>query len=513
MDLSYCTRVENQHDDRHQQVGNRFILQRQECLHHRCIWLPRTSSDRETLEGLRCEETVHSGESQERDQSERRLQSIFQVPVMDKLRSIRPDFMDSIELIEGDCSLPNLGIKDHDRALLIEKVNIVFHGAATVNFEEPLKRATAINVTGTRDMANLCQEIKNLDAFVHISTAFCHCPRKEIKEMFYDAPLSCDNLIKMTEALNDDQLAKIAPTIMAEWPNTYAFTKAIAEDAIKNYATGLPASVFRPAIIVSTIRDPIDGWIDNLYGPSGIIAGCGAGLIRIVRVDPNVRSELVPADLCVNGILAAAYKTSLLGPTNDIPIFNFTSSKENPQTFAEFYKRTQKVGHTMPPTQAVWYFTLTEIASPLWYMIMTFFIHTLPALIIDAVLLILQKKPKAMKIYRKIHKFLDVLAYFATQQWDFQYTNLQALLNGLNSTDRQMFDFDMKKLDWDELAHANSRGIRKFIMKEDESNIPAGKRKMFFLHILHRVVQLIAFSLFAWLTVSVLSPALFTLVQ
>uniref|UniRef100_A0A146LDG8 Fatty acyl-CoA reductase n=1 Tax=Lygus hesperus TaxID=30085 RepID=A0A146LDG8_LYGHE len=442
-----------------------------------------------------------------------RLQSIFQVQVMDKLRSLKPDFMDSIELIEGDCSLPDLGIKAEARAILTEKINVVFHGAATVNFEEPLKKATAINVCGTKDVAKLCHEMKHLTAFVHVSTAFCHCPRREIKEMFYDAPLTCDNLMKLTEALNDEQLAKISPTIMAEWPNTYAFTKAIAEDAIKTYATGLPVSVFRPAIVVSTLRDPIEGWIDNLYGPSGIIAGCGAGLIRVVRVDPNVRSELVPADLCVNGLMAAAYKTSLLGPTNDIPIFNFTPSKENPQTFAEFYQRTLKVGNVMPPTQAIWYLTLTEIASPFWYIIFSFFIHTLPAFLIDAVLVILQKKPKALKIYRKIHKFLEVLAYFATQQWDFQSTNLQALLNGLNTTDRKLFDFDMKKLDWDEMAYANSRGIRKFIMKEDESNIPAGIRKMFYLHILHRVVQLIAFSLVVWLTVSVLSPALLTLIQ
>lgn len=66
-------------------------------------------------------------------------------------------------------------------------------------------------------------------------------------------------------------------------------------------------------LVISTIQEPIEGWIDNLYGPSGIIAGCGAGLIRVVKVDPNVRSEFVPADMCVNGIMVAAYKTSRLG--------------------------------------------------------------------------------------------------------------------------------------------------------------------------------------------------------
>lgn len=86
---------------------------------------------------------------------------------------------------------------------------------------------------------------------------------------------------------------------------------------------------------------------------------------------------------------------------------------------------------------------------------------------------------RAIKIYRKIHKFSEVLAYFSTRSWNFHNSNLRALWNGLNKTDQQMFDFDMSRLDWDETIRAFAVGIRGFIMKEDPSNIPAAKRKMF----------------------------------
>jgi alcohol-forming fatty acyl-CoA reductase len=42
-------------------------------------------------------------------------------------------------MIEGDLLLPNLGISNEDRKLIIDHVSIVFHSAATVRFDEPLK--------------------------------------------------------------------------------------------------------------------------------------------------------------------------------------------------------------------------------------------------------------------------------------------------------------------------------------------------------------------------------------
>ena len=36
--------------------------------------------------------------------------------------------------------------------------------------------------------------------------------------------------------------------MLKEWPNTYTFTKAIAEDAVREYGKGLPVAVVRPAI-------------------------------------------------------------------------------------------------------------------------------------------------------------------------------------------------------------------------------------------------------------------------
>lgn len=73
-----------------------------------------------------------------------------------------PKFRHKIIGIAGDCALPDLGISDTDRQMLKERVNIVFHVAATVRFDEKLKLALDINVNGTREVMRLCRDIADL---------------------------------------------------------------------------------------------------------------------------------------------------------------------------------------------------------------------------------------------------------------------------------------------------------------------------------------------------------------
>lgn len=65
-------------------------------------------------------------------------------------------------VIAGDCSLPDLGVSEDDRELLAEKVSIVYHCAATVRFDEELKRAVLLNTRGTKLMLALSKTFKKL---------------------------------------------------------------------------------------------------------------------------------------------------------------------------------------------------------------------------------------------------------------------------------------------------------------------------------------------------------------
>lgn len=65
-------------------------------------------------------------------------------------------------MVDGDCSLPDLGLSNSNINTLINKVNIIFHGAATVRFNEHIRVAMNINVSGTREVVKLARKIINL---------------------------------------------------------------------------------------------------------------------------------------------------------------------------------------------------------------------------------------------------------------------------------------------------------------------------------------------------------------
>lgn len=55
-----------------------------------------------------------------------------------------------------------LGISDDDYDMLVRNVSIVFHVAATVRFDEPIRDAIIKNVRGTREVVRLSEQMKNL---------------------------------------------------------------------------------------------------------------------------------------------------------------------------------------------------------------------------------------------------------------------------------------------------------------------------------------------------------------
>lgn len=62
----------------------------------------------------------------------------------------------------GDITLPGLGISKADMDMLIHDVSIVFHSAATVKFDEPLRTSVNFNTRGTRYVLEMCHQMKKL---------------------------------------------------------------------------------------------------------------------------------------------------------------------------------------------------------------------------------------------------------------------------------------------------------------------------------------------------------------
>jgi hypothetical protein len=64
----------------------------------------------------------------------------------------------------GDITLHELGISQADQKILADSVSVVFHSAATVKFDEPLKISVGMNVMGTKRIVQLCHKMVKLEA-------------------------------------------------------------------------------------------------------------------------------------------------------------------------------------------------------------------------------------------------------------------------------------------------------------------------------------------------------------
>lgn len=181
--------------------------------------------------------------------------------------------------------------------------------------------------------------------------------------------------------------------IISKWPNTYTFTKCLAEDLVRTMGKGLPVTIFRPAIVIPTYLEPISGWIDNMYGPTGIIVGVGSGLLRVFHVCPENFAELVPVDMCVNALLASAWDVHHV-THNEPPVYNYVASPQNPITWRQYCDMGIESGRTMPMNNTIWFYSFTMTSSKFLSVVLTLLYHTIPAILMDAGLMAMGKKPK-----------------------------------------------------------------------------------------------------------------------
>jgi len=109
------------------------------------------------------------------------------------------DLLQKVVAIESDMTSEGLGLSQTDRTLLEDRVNIVIHSAASVKFDAPLKDNLRDNVYGTRSIVNLCNNVKNLEALVHVSTAYSNCQAKDIGEELQPLKMDIDDVVKIVE--------------------------------------------------------------------------------------------------------------------------------------------------------------------------------------------------------------------------------------------------------------------------------------------------------------------------
>lgn len=74
--------------------------------------------------------------------------------------------------VDGDLLKPELGLSAEAKQDLVDNLNVIINSAASVDFNSSLQVALDINYYGVQRVLNLARECKQLENFIHVSTAY-----------------------------------------------------------------------------------------------------------------------------------------------------------------------------------------------------------------------------------------------------------------------------------------------------------------------------------------------------
>ena len=332
-----------------------------------------------------CELVLLVRPSKRHDVTERVRREIFKNDAFDRLRAELAGTDEPFEAmvarrvraVAGDVSSDGLGLSDTDLATFTS-CDIVIHSAAAVAFDSPLDSAVEINLLGPTRIADTLNAAGVTPHLVSVSTCYVagnrrgNAPEELVSEGPFDLGLNWrkevaaarrlrsdtealsrqpDNLTRFrsearkelgaagapalaakTESLRDewvkDQLVEAGRARAASvgWPDAYAYTKALGEQALTEVKGNVPVSIVRPSIIESALAEPFPGWIRGFRMAEPVILSYARGLLKEFPGVPEGTVDVIPVDLVVAAIIAVA----ALGPEAAPPITHVASGGINP---------------------------------------------------------------------------------------------------------------------------------------------------------------------------------------
>lgn len=197
---------------------------------------------------------------------------------------------ENFALIEGDITLPDMGINAEDLEVLRAETTDIYHLAAVYDLAVEKDLAYRVNLEGTRNVNDFARSVENLHRYNYISTCYVAGKRK--------------GLILETELARD-----------AGFRNFYEETKYLAEIAVENLKDEIPVTIFRPSVVVGDSKTGETAKYDGIYYLIHYLRKA-PHLLRFINVgNTEVKLNLVPVDFVVAGIAALAYDAAAVGKT------------------------------------------------------------------------------------------------------------------------------------------------------------------------------------------------------
>ncbi len=194
------------------------------------------------------------------------------------------------EVVEGDVEHMHLGLSGAEFKTLARDVTDVWHLAARSHLGAGRAEMRRVNVEGTRNVLDLCVAARRLRRLNHFSTAFVSGDRVGV--------------------ILEDELA-----MRQRFHNPYEETKFQAELLVRRAQAELPATIYRPSIVVGDSRT---GEIDRFEGPYALAILLVASPVAVplpLPGDAVAPLNVVPVDFVIEAVLSISENPAGAGRT------------------------------------------------------------------------------------------------------------------------------------------------------------------------------------------------------
>lgn len=382
-----------------------------------------------------------------------------------------------------------------------KNITIVLHMAATVGFQETLDYALRLNTLGAYKLLRWTQKnCPSIKMFCHVSTCYVNCNQSSgsvVKEKIYplELPGKEDYLSfakRVSEIKDPNDIARIEKKILKKFPNTYTFSKSMAERILVQHRGSVPVCIYRPSVITASYRDPVAGWVEGLAGPGGVIVFMGLGMLTVVKGNASRISDVIPVDMASNAILASIpysihkrekylskvgkieQNSTDLNPKDVIVYHCGTSTAPRTCTWGTVLQNALKYWQSHLPSKYIGKPSINLISNTAYYQAYHFLQYTWISKLYSIFAKMIQsdyhKKiaNDLQKLETKSDFFSEVLKHFSLNEWLFRNKNTKNAWKWMSKEDQDKFPVTVPDdINWDLYIESYCYGLHKYILKEE----------------------------------------------
>ncbi|WCJ19037.1 Fatty acyl-CoA reductase 1 [Euphorbia peplus] len=398
--------------------------------------------------------------------------------------------------VVGNICEDNLGMDSASSVLIANQLHILVSSAATTTFDERYDIAWNTNIKGPLQLLEFAKKCKQLQLFVHVSTAYANGEQKGIvleKPFSFEENIGLDVVTEMTlisnmmEALqNDTELTQkmkdlgMDRALVYGWQNTYVFTKAISEMVMNKERENVPIVMIRPTMILSTYKDPSPGWIQGNRIIDPFFISYGKGLLQGYVGNPATIMDLVPVEMVANAMIAAIAKHGKIErKAAGINVYQVSSSVSNPISLGGVFKFVREYFTRFPLSLSQNGLEEFKLFSSTDTFASHIRIETANQVGLmkqhsDNSKLLLQKQMEYNKRVKRILYMANINRPFCFYQGRFDDSNTKKLLEQMSDEEKNIFGFDINVINWESyINNIHLPGLRKWVIKEQCPSIAA----------------------------------------